>query len=1308
MLSLGLRLKMCPVIAFDSRRLRRFVFAAFQVFAIVVCTGQLTWNAAGESSSPGDLFGSGATLSFAFDAGGQLTLTEKTVLKYTLGITAQSIVVSGGSLHLGDGTLGFSNFEFIPVPGFAPGNYVLIECNSPIEGHLGGETSGVVGAYQAAITVDGDKLVLQVDGPARPVAIFGSGFGVHDVTRITRTIFDYEDWVFEDRGTFMPAGDFSDYALVIICYRPERPYTAEEHALISQYVSGGGKVLLINQAPVHIFDPSDAAAAAACAEWMGFISARNGSLLDADPATVPVIDDPLLAGVATASGPRPSWVTGDRIVRNLAEGAKVLIGTPDNALAVRRPFGLGEVLYLGPELFRLRQSEEHAADSGLYVTLIRNIIQAATPLTVTAWHAMESAAWEQAGQRFLLWNREWQRGTEAGPVFLPPLPQEEELIAALRVDLALNEYEAMQINLSDLGQGGILTWDIELNGLPQDALELFVQDRPNPIPWPANPGIAQESPFWLMPPYALDPLEEDAVFIDSGQTRILWLKWNSHGLNPGTHTAWLHCFVDGHQAVSLELDVHIHPFRIPRRRPISLRPAGHVYGDVNNAAPAMRFKRNLRDHGFEWSFINVFRLATFSVNESPLNASWLAANIDAVSSESPPLIDFSSLDPFIDAALEHNLTYFTTVAGITTTIDNASASAGLDQQQVRQVRHWFVGNFVRYMNDKGIRDLQASRGDELSDAALRDEFLPWSLDLAEAGMKTTSSFTTASVADPELTAQLAPVVGAWTLNRQFLSTLRGWIRDGSLELPAGTLVGTYGAGEGRGTEIRKNASASRMIGWEAWDQGSNYCAPNPYFKSWLYYTEYSLDRGLAGERFVSYLDIDDLDAPLVNSPFIEGIRESMEEANLAWLMSWYMQSLGDKVPADLRARASALVGRGVDNVIRYRSGSNVIGEENFTIEASREEYVYAKREVLSILTELQPLVDQYILPDAWWHRHPLVIDAVPVASLIGSADAVHPIQDALTALVGESLPLRSAPAAGDMTVVYVGAMDDPELPNAVLSRAHDYLPDSNWIRDWTENGMIHIWIGGTDAAQLAKAVERFPFFFQKFVPDSLIHRFALKPTFLGIGEASGILEEDFFYQIEAIGDPPPSHYSISELPSGLVLDAHTGVIHGIPLETGIFNLAVTAVNEGGSRTTGLQLKLAIPSLADSSIYRTWAIANGLDPDDTGAPDVVRHHGGWNNAAKYAFGVAPVNASAPPQAVTRIEGNTLTVEYTGRQQGVAYTLKTSPQLNGPFAPMHIESELTPDQSGLLPGYNRYHFQVPLPATGFFRVEAIFTE
>ncbi len=120
----------------------------------------------GGTLSPGDAPG-------VMKLSGNLTLMSSAVLDYELGSPADSdeVLMPTGLLALNNQQ--FTDFNFTPLSGFAPGEYTLIDAGS-ISGSLGSGTSGTIDDYQASIAVQGDNLVLNVVPEPGTLALLAS------------------------------------------------------------------------------------------------------------------------------------------------------------------------------------------------------------------------------------------------------------------------------------------------------------------------------------------------------------------------------------------------------------------------------------------------------------------------------------------------------------------------------------------------------------------------------------------------------------------------------------------------------------------------------------------------------------------------------------------------------------------------------------------------------------------------------------------------------------------------------------------------------------------------------------------------------------------------------------------------------------------------------------------------------------------------------------------------------------------------------------------------------------------------------
>jgi autotransporter-associated beta strand protein len=92
---------------------------------------------------------------------GNLTLNSGSRLDYDLDsiLTSDKIAMTGSTLFLNNQQ--FSDFSFTTTGNFGLGTYILIDAGG-VQGHLGPNTSGMIGGWQASLAVSGNDLVLNV------------------------------------------------------------------------------------------------------------------------------------------------------------------------------------------------------------------------------------------------------------------------------------------------------------------------------------------------------------------------------------------------------------------------------------------------------------------------------------------------------------------------------------------------------------------------------------------------------------------------------------------------------------------------------------------------------------------------------------------------------------------------------------------------------------------------------------------------------------------------------------------------------------------------------------------------------------------------------------------------------------------------------------------------------------------------------------------------------------------------------------------------------------------------------------------
>jgi hypothetical protein len=133
-----------------------------------------------------------------------------------------------------------------------------------------------------------------------------------------------------------------------------------------------------------------------------------------------------------------------------------------------------------------------------------------------------------------------------------------------------------------------------------------------------------------------------------------------------------------------------------------------------------------------------------------------------------------------------------------------------------------------------------------------------------------------------------------------------------------------------------------------------------------------------------------------------------------------------------------------------------------------------------------------------------------------------------------------------------------------------------------------------------------------------------QPTITSSLTAAATQGQAFSYQITTDNNPAATSYAASPLPAGLSVNTGTGAITGIPSESGVLNVTISASNAGGTDIK----TLVITVVASGSTFTSWA--GGAPLNST-------------NLLKYAIGGATsptaTNGLAPTSALTN---NTLSI------------------------------------------------------------------
>lgn len=862
------------------------------------------------------------------------------------------------------------------------------------------------------------------------VSICGTNYGRHDIKQIINRVLVRRDVIYQhaDIGTQLNYDKYKDSAMLIVCSSLKERPSADEIEKLKNWIRNGGVALFTGRA-------INSLAPARELKWTGVSYVGNAKEYEVK-ALLP--DSPLLKGFEFMP-------FNDILACRTTPPAQVILGNGQNGFIVQNNIGKGRLYVMVNEYFRMVNKKRNHPFKNEYLKILQNCVDLAKPTTDDNVQNAQLAQWQKTRRGILVWNREWQRGEVHGPRFNPPMPEKNEIIDSIKLHLARNEFESVQVNFTPLEKYKLVSWKLTGGGLPENSMEFFVQSAPDPIPWPKNPEIAKEFPYWLMPPEYVEPKGKKEFYAPApGDPLIVWVRFNTKAVKAGNYTPELTLDFDGKTSAKVKFEVKVAKTAVPTKRPILLGVGGYSL-DVNNFDKMRPFVDDLSKHGNEWSLINILRVGMVKIAGSgePFNARTMKKYFDKPVHELPKL-DFSFLDKWMHNNIKANMTnYRINLPRIADSFKRMKAPA----EKLPALEQWFYSELSRYFHEKGVRLLLTSKGDELSRKELYEGYLPWAQQLTAVGFDCTSTFSFGVADFTKLVEDLSPYTRLWTLNRQLAHPFTTALKNGSIKLRDDAFVGTYGAGEGRGSEFRKPLGNPRFLGWESWIHGISTCSPNPWFKSWIYYCDYGGSGetgGIAGERWVAFLKHNDPTVPIADCPFWEGIREGMEEGNLAYLLEQRAKAAGKP---ELIKRARAL--------ISDKAGAPISGKwvrrthvrtpfDFYVINADSTGYRKAKSAVLDMLDSLpQPT-------DVFWHR----IDLKGV-KLFGEASAIEQFK-------AEVLKRLETPLVTGNSKVSIQFTIEDGAPKGGFR-----------ILEWREKGRIILRVMGGDAAGLKLGTEIF-------------------------------------------------------------------------------------------------------------------------------------------------------------------------------------------------------------------------------------------
>jgi len=431
-------------------------------------------------------------------------------------------------------------------------------------------------------------------------------------------------------------------------------------------------------------------------------------------------------------------------------GGAILLARERQAAAWVEPVGKGQLIYLSEELFPPYGTDGKAAKTvakrrGRLVDNLLTFLQ--TPRLADLVE----------GTTPTVWVREPEVSPFEGARSMYPLtPRPNEIIDVIEITVGRNEHERLPFYVTwpetpETFRASLKPLKGKRGSIPASNIAMGLQDR-------LGASITCPNVFarWLEPGETLPAFSP---------VMTLWLDVDAGEAVPGTYEGTLGLEA-GERRIDLPLRVEVTAATIPRRRPFHFEV--EYYNRVYRS-PQMDYLRHWRGFGVDTA---IGGYLSYSVVDPPVRATGERLSEYATKANTPfgdnlPLLDFSSLDPFYHAALQHDLTLFRgyyCFMGEKNFVNAAKTLYRTDDPTPAQVRTTAVNmlrEVRRYLNEKGIVDVYSKTGDEWGPANL-DGYLATATRLNDAGWGNVANPCVKSVlAVRGRRRKLWPVVRVW-------------------------------------------------------------------------------------------------------------------------------------------------------------------------------------------------------------------------------------------------------------------------------------------------------------------------------------------------------------------------------------------------------------------------------------------------------------------------------------------------------------------------------------------------------------------
>ena len=722
---------------------------------------------------------------------------------------------------------------------------------------------------------------------ARPVLLMGDKYGRYERQRWTQKLLLPEKIVFTSSDEWVPPSRWKEFSLVVVADSSPGTLTPQNSAEVRAYLEGGGCLLTLGDGLRALLGLGVGAAFPSWTSWVGAEQVgleRGLSGYALETKTFPFVQ---------AKGPKPGGWGSDLLTLSKLKGAKVVIGSGGKAVVAVNPVGKGAFIFDGPLFFRTlgagereetstrradqleaslkrtqdalerkklegriatlkKQAEvankENVHDAESLEAMLAAALTAIAPLTEKGQAAasLDRVA-GSGGTPLIAWQREPISDVSVyafgemvdGPVFSPAGPAPGEVLREVTVNLGAAETLACAINLTAAADSaGVEAALGELkssNGatFSHAGVEIFRQTRLRTPKVSGHPEDPAECAFWLLPAARFD--------LKRAETTILWLRFRSKGVPPGTYRGEV--LLKGSAGETrLPLAITVWKVSPPAKPEIMLGLYGYYWlapfpSKYSNAldgaaqAPtdltrALAILDDAVEHGCRDASDTTLDIRRVRVRASGRTLDSLCAKGGAKPAEpfaadgNVPPLDFSAYDAQVEAAAKRGCFRISVRHGRGGMLSSDNNYVCRLTGEAMGLPLWdkvFTGlwkQFRDYLAGKGFNEFTFKYGDEMGPDETRQHWMPIARLAKAAGWQPEANWTGAGV-NADLMNEASSLCESWSLNAHYADQFLKWRAAGTVRPPADARISFYGSWG----YFKAPRAVARLAMWEAWGLG---------------------------------------------------------------------------------------------------------------------------------------------------------------------------------------------------------------------------------------------------------------------------------------------------------------------------------------------------------------------------------------------------------------------------------------------------------------------------------------------------------